>query len=57
MWYYVLTSTQLNYINQGKFYIKATHKEFGVTKTYTTDKIFKHKDLNGYINYNAKNEK
>lgn len=56
MWYYVLTSTQLSYINKGKFYIKAIHKEFGVTKTYTTDKIFKHKDLNGYINYNAKNE-
>ena len=56
MWYYVLTSTQLNYINQGKFYIKAIHNEFGVTKTYTTDKIFKNKDINGYINYNAKNE-
>jgi len=56
MWYYELTPTQLDYINKKKFYIKAIHKEFGVTKTYQTSKIFTKKDHNGYINYNAKNE-
>ena len=51
MWYGSLTSTELDYINKGKFEIRATHTEFGVTRTYKSSKIFKMGDHNGYLNY------
>lgn len=56
MWYCELTSTQLNYINNGKFEIRAVHNEYGVTKTYKSSKIFTQKDHNGYMNYSEKNQ-
>ena len=50
-WDCSLTSAQVTAIQEGNFYVEATHTEFGETRTYTTDKIFGQADYSGYINY------
>ena len=56
MWHGYIPQANLADVKAGNFYIKATHTEFGKTRTYTTNKIFGQNDYNGYVNYNPKNE-
>ena len=51
-WYGYIPDECMSHVRAGNFYVEATHTEFGVSRSYRTNKIFSQGDYNGYINYN-----